>query len=149
VSKPTATFQPHRSLFFSLASQRRRVEMVTRFTRRTAAVLAGVGALLAAAGTPASAQGPAIIVQTPPPANMLIERVPYADLNLATRAGEQTLHRRVGQAVERVCLYDNGRWYGLGEPDYNYCSWGAWNRARPQMMGAVYRARQYAYYRGY
>jgi hypothetical protein len=58
--------------------------MVTRFTRRTAAVLAGVGALLAAAGTPASAQGPAIIVQTPPLANMLIERVPYADLNLAT-----------------------------------------------------------------
>lgn len=123
--------------------------MVIRFAPRTAAVLAGVGASFAVGGPSASAQGPAIVVQTPPPAYLRIERVGYGDLNLATRAGEQALHRRVGQAVERVCLHDNGRWYGLGEPEYNYCSWGAWNRARPQMVGAVYRARQFAYYRGY
>jgi UrcA family protein len=123
--------------------------MVTRLHGRTAAVLAALGASFVGGGSPAPAQQPAIVVQTPPPVNMRIERVGYGDLNLATRAGEQTLHRRVGQAVERVCLYDNGRWYGLGEPDYNYCSWGAWNRARPQMVGAVYRARQFAYYRGY
>jgi UrcA family protein len=124
----------------------RRDEMVTSFRARTAVVLAGVTASFAFAGAPASAQVAPIYVQAVP--NLRAERVSYYDLNLATRAGEQTLHRRVGHAVERVCLYDQGRWYGLAEPDYNYCSWGAWKRARPQMMGAVYRARL-AYYGRY
>jgi UrcA family protein len=118
--------------------------MVIRFTGRSAAVLAGVGASFVVAGTPALAQEAQIVVQTAPPANMRIERVAYGDLNLATRAGEQSLQRRVNQAVERVCLQDKGRWYGLGEPAYTYCTWGAWERARPQMVGAVDRARRLA-----
>ena len=123
--------------------------MVTRFKGRTAAVLAGVGASFVFLGLPAAAQQGVIYVQTAPPENMRIERVGYWDLNLATPAGVQTLHRRVGRAVEHVCLYDPGRWYGLSEPDYNYCSWESWRRARPQMIGAVYRARMLAYGRAY
>jgi UrcA family protein len=119
--------------------------MVTRFKGRIAAAMAGAAASFVFAGTSASAQQ--IYVQAP--VNLRVERVGYWDLNLASRAGEQRLYRRVGQAVEHVCQYDNGRWYGLGEPDYTYCSWGAMNRARPQVIGAVYRARQMAYYRGY
>jgi hypothetical protein len=38
----------------------------------------------------------------------------------------------------------------LSEPAYNHCSWSAWQRVQPQMAGAIYRARQLAYYyRGY
>lgn len=120
--------------------------MFTRLHGRTVAALAVVGASLALAGSPASAQQGVIYVQVPQ--NLRIERVGYWDLNLATRAGQQTLDRRVGQAIERVCLYDNGRWYGLSEPDYNHCVWGAQNRARPQMAAAIYRARQMAFYPG-
>ena len=123
--------------------------MVSRFVGTTAAVLAGIAASMFVLSPPASAQQGVIVISTVPPANMRIERVPYGDINLLTRAGENRLHRRVSQAIERVCLYDNGRWYGLGEPDYNHCTWGAWNGARPQMTGAIYRARQLAYYRGY
>lgn len=114
--------------------------MVTWLNRRSAAVLAGVAASIVFAGSAALAQDGQIIVQAPA-ADVRIERVSYYDLNLATRAGEQTLERRVGGAVERVCLYDEGRWYGLAVPDYTYCAERAWSGARPQIVGAVYRAR--------
>jgi UrcA family protein len=120
--------------------------MILHFDRRSAAVLAGLAASFVFAGASASAQVAPIYVRGVP--NLRFERVSYADLNLATRPGEQALHRRVGRAVEHVCLYDPGRWYGLSEPDYNYCKSGAWQRARPQMIGAVYRARL-AYYGRY
>jgi len=120
--------------------------MVIRF-KGAAAVLAAASLAIS---PPASAQQQGVIyVQTAPPAYMNIERVSYGDLNLASRAGEQSLNRRVGRAVERVCLYDPVRWYGLAEPDYNYCKTGAWQRARPQVIGAVYRARMSAYGRSY
>ena len=122
--------------------------MVTRFAGRIAA-LAVAAAISIIPSTTASAQQGLIIVQTAPPQYLNIERVPYGDLNLLTHAGEQSLQRRVSRAVESVCLYDNGRWYGLSEPDYNHCVWGAWQRARPQIAGAIYRARQFAYYRRY
>jgi UrcA family protein len=123
--------------------------MVSRFKARVAAVLVGPAASLVFLIPPAAAQQGVIVVQSAPPAYMNVERVPYADLNLLTRAGTDSLHRRVSRAVERVCLYDNNRWYGLGEPDFNRCTWGAWDRARPQMMTAIYQARQFAYYRRY
>ena len=123
--------------------------MVTRFNRTIPAFLAATAASLVFLTAPASAQQYPIVVQSMPQPNLRVERVGYRDLNLATRAGEQTLHRRVGQAVERVCLYDEGRWYGLAEPEYNYCNWESWKRARPQMAGAIYRARLAAYGRGY
>lgn len=119
---------------------------------KSAAVLAGVSASLISTIPPASAQEGPIVVQGVPVPNLRIERVSFYDLNLATRAGEQTLMRRVSQAIERVCLRDNGRWYGMSEPNYNQCTSGAWARARPQMIGAISRARAaayYAYYRRY
>lgn len=122
--------------------------MVTRFAGKIAALI-GTAAISIILSTTASAQQGMIIVQTAPPQYLNIARVPYGDLNLRTLAGEQSLHRRVSRAVENVCLYDNDRWYGLSEPDYNHCAWGAWHRAQPQMTGAIYRARQFAYYRGY
>jgi UrcA family protein len=125
--------------------------MVTRFIMRTAVVLAGGTALVVVADAPAVAQDPgAIVVQAAP--NLRVERVGYGDLNLLTRAGADRLHMRVGKAVERVCLFDNHRWYGMSDPAYIDCSAGAWKRARPQMIGAIYRARTFAYnaaYRGY
>jgi UrcA family protein len=124
--------------------------MVTRFKRRAAAVLAGIGASLVFVNAPASAQYPTIVIQGVPAPNLRIERVPYGDLNLATRAGQEALKLRVSHAVERVCLYDQHRWYGLSEPKYTQCTAGAWSRARPQMIGAISRASQYyAYYRPY
>lgn len=123
--------------------------MVTQFKGRIAAVLAGTAASFIFVTAPASAQQGGIVVQSMPQPYLRVAHVPYWDLNLATRAGEQSLHRRVNRAVERVCDYDPGRWYGLSEPDYNYCTAGAWQRARPQMTGAIYRARLSAYGRGY
>jgi UrcA family protein len=114
-------------------------------TRLSAAALAGVAASTMFLGARASAQ----IVVHAPARDVRIERVGYYDLNLASRAGEQILYRRVNGAVQRVCLYDDGRWYGLTEPGYNSCAAGAWRGARPQMIGAVYRARLQTYGRGY
>ena len=123
--------------------------MVSRSKSRIAGAFAGIAGFLVFLSSPAPAQQAVIVVQSTPPAYMNIERVPYAELNLLTRAGTESLHRRVSRAVERVCLYDNGRWYGLGEPDFNQCTWRAWNGARPQMAGAIYRAREVAYYPRY
>jgi UrcA family protein len=121
--------------------------MLTRFSGRTAAVLAGAAAVIGFAAAPASAQQGIVYIQAPP--NLRIERVSYWDLNLASPAGEQILRRRVEGAISDVCLEDHGRWYGLSDPDYTHCVAGAWSRARPQIVGAVYRARQLAYYQGY
>ena len=46
-----------------------------------------------------------------------------------------------------VCLYDEGRWYGMTQPDFIGCTEKAWRSARPQMVGAIFRARQLAYRR--
>lgn len=119
--------------------------MVIRLHVGVAAVLAGTAASIGLAIPPASAQETPIVVQSLPRANIRVARVPIWDLNLATRVGEQSMHRRVSRAVERVCDYDPVRAYGLSEPDYNYCTSGAWQRARPQMIGAVHRARALAY----
>ena len=120
--------------------------MVARFKGTIAAVFAGTVASLALSSAALAQQG-VIYIQTAPPENLRIERVGYADLNLATRAGQEAFQLRVSHAVERVCLYDQHRWYGLSQPDYNQCTAGAWSRARPQIIGAIYRARRFAAYR--
>lgn len=114
--------------------------MALRLHAPIAAAMAGLTGALACAASAATAQDGQIVVTGPGP-DTRIERVGYYDLNLATRFGEQTLYRRVGGAVERVCLYDEGRWYGLSAPDYNQCAERSWRSARPQLVGAVYRAR--------
>ena len=120
--------------------------MVTRFKRLIATCAGGVAASLLFTSSSAVAQESPIVV-TGPGRAMHIERVPVHDLTLATRTGEQTLYRRVSGAVERVCLHDEGRWYGMTQPDFITCTEGAWRGARPQMVGMLYRARQLAYNR--
>ena len=122
--------------------------MLPRLHGKHAATAASVAASLLVASAAAMAQDAQIIVTGPGP-DTRVERIGYYDLNLATRYGEQALYRRVGQSVERVCLYDKGRWYGLAVPDYNQCAERSWRGARPQVVGAVYRARMSAYGRGY
>jgi UrcA family protein len=119
--------------------------MLTRTAAKGAIVLAGMAASSLFAAVPASAQQGVITIEAPLPPNLRVERVGYWDLNLASPAGVQTLHRRVGGAVERVCLYDPHRWYGASDPDYNYCKTGSWRRARPQIAAAIYQARAMAY----
>ena len=121
--------------------------MVTRLNRWRAAALTGVVASFVVVSAPAWAQEGVILVQTPLPSNTMLERVAYGDLNLLTRAGYDALQLRVGHAVEHVCLYDQGRWYGMGDPDYTHCTSRAWDRARPQMAAA--RAHQAYYYNAY
>jgi len=122
--------------------------MVSRLQARLACVLAGVAISLAFAGSAAMAQDGQLVVYGPG-RDTRFEHVGYYDLNLATRAGERTLYRRVNHAVERVCLHDPGRWYGLAVPDYTQCTARSWRGARPQVIGAVYRARMQAYGYGY
>lgn len=119
--------------------------MVARINRTTAAVVAGVAASLTIGVLPAMAQQDAEIIIQAPSGDVRAARVPYQDLNLATRAGEKALVLRVSNAVENVCLGDEGRWYGMTQPDYLACTDRAWRGARPQVIGAVFRARQVAY----
>lgn len=71
----------------------------------------------------------------------LTTRVSYADLNLASVAGEKILNRRVGSAVHTVCApMDNA----LFRFEHSACTSIAWNGARPQMSLAVARAREIA-----
>ena len=84
--------------------------MISRISPTVAAIAAGVAASLTLGSSPAAAQdSTAQIIVQGPSANVRGERVPYYDLNLTTRAGEQALYRRVSNAVEHVCLYDEGR----------------------------------------
>ena len=87
----------------------------------------------------ASAAVPPLVV-TATQTDMPTSRVGYADLNLASRAGEKALHRRVGKAVKSVCDEAVG-------PSASYdidlsCRSFAWSGARPQMALAVKRAQE-------
>lgn len=67
--------------------------------------------------------------------------VSYADLNLASEAGERTLDRRVRGAVRYVCsdLKAAHVWHR-----YQACRTFAWRGATPQMEQAISRARDIA-----
>jgi UrcA family protein len=95
--------------------------------------------------TPPAAGKAPIVVTAPDPADVVTRHIGYADLNLASAAGERTLNRRVGGAVIDLCAEVIG--------DYNRsltdnvklrCSSSAWNQARPQIAQAVQRAREIA-----
>jgi UrcA family protein len=102
------------------------------------AVAIGGSSVLA---SPASAKKPIVVTKSleeAPPTR----RVPYGDLNLATRSGEKTLYRRVGFAVRSVCEES----LGPGAPFYadTSCRSYAWRGARPQIARALQRAREMA-----
>lgn len=92
------------------------------------------------------ALGKALPLVVTAPANVVTRHISYADLNLATSAGELTLNRRVGRAVSGLCQE------ATGDGDGNFmtavaglkCSKSAWGQARPQIAQAVTRSRDVA-----
>lgn len=66
-----------------------------------------------------------------------VARVSFADLDLATGAGRQTLHGRIGGAIRTVCA---PAYRGLETNAYAECQNAAWDEARPQVASAVARA---------
>jgi UrcA family protein len=115
---------------------------VKAFSMCTAlAVTAGV---LVAVAPPAIAQPPSVFVTAP--ADVVTRHINYADLNLASAAGERSLDHRVGGAVADLCLDATGG--NDGSLNFKYsmkrCSGFAWNEARPQMDRAIQRAREIA-----
>lgn len=118
--------------------------MLDRLFRSTVAVLSGVAASLLASTAAIAAQPERpVVVYAEPQENVRTERISFADLNLATAFGERTLFRRVGGAVKRVCLQQDGL-AGVQDRGYRICADGAWDGARPQIAQAVARARELA-----
>ncbi|HEU0310381.1 MAG TPA: UrcA family protein [Sphingomicrobium sp.] len=68
-----------------------------------------------------------------------LQIVSYRDLNLIYPAHQAVLNQRVGQAVRRVCSFDNGN-IPIMDNDYRVCRNGAWGSARPQISNAIGRA---------
>jgi UrcA family protein len=68
-------------------------------------------------------------------------RVTYADLNLASASGQQTLEHRITRAARIVCVYDDGR-----DIDLNFettaCRSEAVASAQPAYVAAVNAARR-------
>ena len=117
--------------------------MLTQFNRKTAAVLSGVTASLLAAFPASAGQDKPVVVFAEPQENIRTERVSYADLDLAQRAGQRTLNYRVANAVKRVCLFENNR-SGLQLGGYYSCANGAMEGAEPQIAQAIDRAKEIA-----
>jgi UrcA family protein len=105
-------------------------------------IAATTGALFAVL-SPAAAKGPVYVIA---PAEVVTRHISYADLNLASVAGERALNYRVGSAVSDLCLEATGG--NDGSPNFKHsmkrCSSFAWNEAQPQMDRAVQRAREIA-----
>jgi UrcA family protein len=92
---------------------------------------------------PASAKAPILVVA---PAEIVTRHITYADLNLASAAGERTLNRRVGSAVSELCAEATGGFDGslTAKVATIRCGNSAWDQARPQIDRAVGRARDVA-----
>jgi UrcA family protein len=88
-----------------------------------------------------------VVVTGMPSHDVVQRRVGYADLNLASSAGEKTLLKRVGGAVRNVCDRAIGPGPGPGSilagADLN-CRTEAWEGANPQIARAILRAQQIA-----
>lgn len=113
--------------------------MIINETLAKASLAGGVTiALLFGVGAAALAQDATVIGERPSD-DVITERVPYGDLNLASKAGEKALHFRVRGAVRRVCDPQ------FGTQPYMACRSYAWGGAKPQMERAIERARQLAY----
>ena len=68
-------------------------------------------------------------------------RVTYADLNLASQLGQQTLQHRIVRAARIVCVYDDGRDVDLNI-ETNACRSDAIARTQPDYAAAVNSARR-------
>ena len=105
-----------------------------------ALVVTGAG-LTAFAPDAMARSGPIVVVAPRADTDVPTRRVSYADLNLASMSGQNTLNSRVGYAVNSVCTESNLSF------DYYHmhnCKNFAWSGARPQIDRAVQRAREIA-----
>ena len=111
-------------------------------TRATTAITVAGLVLLA---PPASGKSP-ILVVGPNPEDVVSRHISYADLNLASAAGERALDGRVGTAVSSLCSEATGGDNGslTGKLLTHRCSNFAWDQARPQISLAVQRAHEFA-----
>jgi UrcA family protein len=93
----------------------------------------------------ASARGRPIVV-TSSSENLIVRRVSYADLNLASATGEKVLNRRVGSAVGSLCREATGSDTRSLNVSISMirCSDQAWTGARPQIERALQRAHEIA-----
>ena len=90
--------------------------------------------------SPAAAKSP-ILVTAPDAGEVVTRRISYADLNLASAAGEQSLNHRVHSGVLGLCDAPSAGPYSSAEAR---CRDSAWEQARPQIAQAVQRAREIA-----
>jgi len=91
-----------------------------------------------------AAKHPQILITAPP--DEVIDIVGYADLNLATRADEQKLYRRVGASVSAVCdeaIEGDRSTQAFEFVDYA-CRAHGWQQAIPQIRTAVARSHEIA-----
>lgn len=105
-----------------------------------AAVALTAGGLIALAPAASGKDRPVVVRAPDDPAPT--RRISYADLNLASLAGEATLNRRVRGAVSSVCNEAVGPSPILFSEQA--CRKFAWSGARPQIASAVQRARDIA-----
>ena len=114
-------------------------KMISTFT---AIAVTATGMFLVA--PPASAKERPVIVTAP--TQMVVRRISYADLNLASASGEKRLHNRVGGAVRDLCNEATGGRDGSMSAFFALQSCGndAWDQANPQIARAVLRAHQIA-----
>ena len=110
----------------------------------SAAVLLTSGAFVLVV-PPAFAKDRPVFVGASP--NVVTSHITFADLNLASAAGERTLNHRVYGAIHRLCSDATG-----GDDGYYVTSFArmkctkiAWNEARPQIARAVQRSRDIAF----
>jgi len=114
---------------------------------KLAAAAVTIGGLFLPFASAMAKEAPVVVTAAPPEeADLVVRRVSYADLDLASAIGRNTLHERVGFAIGDVCaeanLFDNG------SPAYKSgvmkCSKSAWGNATPQMARAFQRASEIA-----
>lgn len=113
--------------------------MLRRFQITNAATIAAaLAATVLLAPSSVSAEENPVTVYAEPSA-VRSELVSFARLDLASQRDQKRLQRKVGAAVERVCLRDIGR-DGLQDRDYYSCEDKAWDAASPQIAAAVSNA---------
>lgn len=113
--------------------------MLCRFQfTKAAAIAAALAATVLLAPSSASAEESPVTIYAEPNA-LRTEMVSFARLDLAAERDRKRLQRKVGAAVERVCLRDIGR-DGLQDRDFYACEDKAWDSASLQIASAVSRA---------
>lgn len=113
--------------------------MYSRFIAFSGSVVL-TSAIIFSMAPSASAKPPIVVIA---PADIVTRHISYADLNLASSAGEDTLKARVGGAVRSLCDEVVGGEDGSLRLKFaaKHCSTLAWDQARPQISRAAERAR--------